>query len=496
MVFTQPVFLLLLIPWIAVLIWVLIGHGEMVYVSTTRFWTTNTSHAPVRARLRPPPRWAVLVLSGLLCWIFYSSGFTFGSPVSSIRWVMDRQVLTQTALLHDPELLRVIDREKIVSVPDGPDPFVPTAAPTLDRLQQTVQRWLRESDEILYVVTSQALKIDHPRVQIIQPNYDIQNAGIQHLAITLTPRPQVMVRVWNQTEHSQAVLQVEQVRQTIRLPERGQTRDYFVDLPNPGPVVQVTLEVQDDLPVDNQAWQVIRSPTVHVQVDPGLPEPVTRFADVYQEVHVPKPGAPSVRLTRDPTRMAPVVVFKSGGQSGSGKWHVIPHPVTRWIDWEGIRPFIDKSLSENELSGEVVVRLGDRPLVAVSPGRVEIGFDPGRLADRPELVVLLANAIEWVVGEQGVYECVGPGELGNDWQMEQGIQGIDEGPGVYVHPTRGRQAVCVPAIEVPPRFTRSRRIPDLSDSPGEWVGPGLLFTGSILILSGLFCLTPKGRRVR
>lgn len=496
MVFTHPLFLILLIPWIVVVIWFLMGKGETVYVSTTRFWKTDAPHTAATDQWRPPPGWAVLVLSGLLCLIFYSSGFTFGRSVSGVRWVMDRHVWTQAVLSNDPERVRAIDRTKTVSVPDASDPFRPTAAPTLEQLKQTVQRLLHESDETLVVVTAQPFQIDHPRVQILRPDHAIKNAGIQYVALTLVPHPQIMVRVWNQTEQTQAVLRVDQARQIIELPEPGKAKEYFVDLTQPGPVVQVILELKDDLPVDNQAWLVLRSPRVRLEIGPGLSEPVARFASAYQQVHVPNPQSDRVIITRDPRQVPTGVVLKSGGRSGLGPLSVTDHPVVRWIDWERIRPLIDKSLSEDELSGDPVVLIGDRPVVTTGPGRVEIGFDLNRLSNRSELVTLLANAIEWVAGERGVYEWVGPGELGPEWQMEQGMQGIDHAPGVYVHPTLGRQAVSVPAIQVTQGPIRPLQDQELSDRTAKWVGPGLLLTGSILILMGLFCLTPKGRRVR
>lgn len=498
MIFATPIYLLLLLPWAGVVAWVLFGRAEFARVSTTMFWEKTDTSTTTRRGLRKPPLWAVLMLLAMLAAILAAGGLGVEGGRPRVVWVVDRNLMTITDLTRDADLQAMIDASAVVPVPETRGRFTqPTTLDTRAAVEQAVQRLLRESDLPLVVVTSQDLRFGDARVTVMHPKSRTPNAGIDHFAVVTRPRPQAMVRVYNGTDAQRALLRVGDASQTIELPPAGQTKDFFVDIVSPGDVIEAVLETGDLLKTDNRAWLVREGATPRLATSPGLGEPVRRFVAVYGQHAAPAADAATVAITDDADAPSPAVIVRAGASTVVGEVRAADHPVNRWIDWTAVAPLVRDVVAEVPPRGEPVVWLGDRPIVAAGEGRVEIGFDVSKLASGAELVMLLTNAIEFASGGRSEYTAVAPAVLGAGWRRVDAGAGetIEHPPGVYTDGTNKR-AVNVRAWR--PALTPPPSNPPLPDGGREVVrlGGALLIVSLGMVLWGVFCLTPKGRRVR
>src|SRR5581483_11639099 len=146
------------------------------------------------------------------------------------------------------------------ALPDRLAAEPPTSMETADEIRASVAEALSHGDGPVLVVSDQGLDRTDPRLIQIAPAEAIDDVGIAAMSLRVSPRPELMVKVLNQSGKQEVMLRVETANKTIerpiRLPARGEARNEFIDLPQAGPVVSVKIEGSDDLEADDQAWLV------------------------------------------------------------------------------------------------------------------------------------------------------------------------------------------------------------------------------------------------
>jgi hypothetical protein len=344
----------------------------------------------------------------------------------------------------------------------------PTAVDTGERLPQVVRRVLAERDGPVVVVSVESPTTRDPRVRWWRPPGAVANAGIEHFAITTGERPQAMVRVYNATAVREASLRVADVERTIELPASGQSRDYFVDLPPPDEAVTAELRIDDAIAADNVAYAARSSAWPRIEAAAALPPALARLVRVYTEARPPAADGRVVTITTDPA-FAGRAVFLATGEAaatpaGGGAVDVIPHPITRDVDWQRLLPGPaggPTGTPSSSAKPQAAVPGGDwRPVVTVggvavvavreTPHRqVWVGLDPSAGVATAAYVVLWTAVLDHLGDGPTTYASQPPREPPPAWRRQTPTLPIDAAPGLFTTPD-GPRATTVPAVRVPP----------------------------------------------
>lgn len=462
MSFAAPFWLLGLIPWAALSLWMLTGRRPRTPVPFLDLWEGPVTPPKPKTSLRWPPLFVVLALASLLLAVIGAAKPRMaGAGGASVAVVIDRGI-TMSALRSGGELTRFSNlagevcgellsalghrRVELIFVPGGASrrtdlsdlPSISTEAPptawrTEGELATAVRAALDRGAGPVVVLTDQPIPIRDNRMLVIPPDRLPQNVSIVHVAARETPQPQVMVRVRNQSDRTQATLVVRSngspTSRPIALPPSGTEENFFCDAPPLGPVLAVELEVGDDLVFDNRAWLVRQRTWPVIEVRGAIPEALRRMIDVYRDV---RPGGEgSVRVTVAgnlfgiPTDAPGVGVLTGVPRSSPPREQtvrVVDHPLTADVDWAAIA----REAAATGMPGEgwrAIVSSGQRVYLAVrekpAPA-VWVGFVSDVWPRTPEFVVFWTNIFDFL--GQGGDEYVG-GELaqiGNGWRAVPG----------------------------------------------------------------------------
>jgi hypothetical protein len=268
-----------LLPWGALVVWLMRGHQERARVPFLRLWQTTSPFPRSNRSMRIPPAAVCCLLAALLLAILGAAGPTVGTQRGGlpITLVVDRDV-TMSAKLDRVDRFRALQdvaipalREtiglgptKVVAVPGGEmgdwgsggdrlhevQQLEPLAVRTRGLLESTIQQILQSSADPVVVLSDQQLAARDDRVVQISLDQRIDNVGIVLVAARQNPKPQVMVLLRNQSPSTQAELVVQtagqSVSQLIDLPPKPGEARMFVDMPALGPVVSIQLNVDDD----------------------------------------------------------------------------------------------------------------------------------------------------------------------------------------------------------------------------------------------------------
>lgn len=454
-----PIWLWLLVPWAVVTVWMLRARGREVGVPFVMLWREARAVAPVRRGIRLPSAGVLLLLGAMLLAIVAA-----GQPairgvgdVPPFTLIVDRGagVADRPAggwaelaerLADQPGLSR---RVRLVVVPGDAaiatdldqlgailDRMTPTALATGEMLQSAAATALRDSDQPVIVVTPRAIDLDHPRLAVLHPPAGLGTAAIAHLAYRHDPRPQVMVRVMNQSIHSHVRLRVDvegnAIERVIDLPGSGEARSYFVDVPGArsddaaaadatsAGVVFAELRMEDDSSADNRAWLVRDGAWPRIEPADPLPPAIDRMIAIYTAARPPGRDAPVVLISRQPLddRVAGVVLPQATRRMDTPAMAAVAHPVMEKVTFDAIQSVrvTDAPLPEGFA---VILSADDQPVIAVrdQPTRqVWIGMETAALADQPMFVVLWANVLRWAGGDGVRYTSDRPRTLGADWR--------------------------------------------------------------------------------
>lgn len=440
MTLLAPVWLWLVVPWLALVVYLLRATGRDVQVPFIDLWKDHAPAPAPRRTRRLPPLSVLLILSAMLLAILAAakpairtvgSGGRIAAIVDAGATMPARALRSALEQAHQAMLnagwsrwqvdLLILpgDEARQTIVSDWPShtaDLSPVEEDTAPALNRAIRRQLATSSESLLVISNQRLPVDDDRLIHIVPDHAIANAGIAHAAIGLTPRPQLMLRVLNQSPVTTATLRLTlddaaPIEQLIDLPAAGETRDLFIDLPHAPDVLAAHILIDDDLPHDNRAMLRRRGAWARIEPLGPLPAELSRMLDIYSRHRPARDDAPRIVITADPARLPPAVagaVALAGDRSASvaDELSVTAHPITRDIAWDDWLTSVARTTAHLPDGLQPLVTSGDDVLLAIrdTPARqVWLAFDTTPLTATPQYVILWTNILTWLGGEGVTY---------------------------------------------------------------------------------------------
>jgi hypothetical protein len=465
MSFTYPIWLIALLPWAAVTVYLLWGRRKRINVPFLDLWQIPVRGQRPRRKLAAPPVALAAAIGALFLSVLAAAGPSVIVPGAAsagpVTVVVDRGLGMSAGGKQGTRYARVAEefsrtlspaaRLELFVVPGAPAPTVADASDlpgivrraerTAIRTDAAVRRLVRQRlDDTAgpVVVVSDAdlgpLR-DESRVVQVAPEGAVKNAGIVTLAARETPRPQVMVRVRNDTRAvTTATLTVSAgdnlspTERTIDLPTAGDQRDYFIDVARLGDTVSARLVAPgDELDADDGAWLVRESspPAIEAKQPVGALE---RLVAVYRELRPPGGGSRKVLLVRSaadlPAGTAGVVVHAGGVSASVRPATVVAHPIT-----DAVRNWTELQLPMGTTTAPPV---GWTPLLSTADGRVLVAvkesndvrqawvvIDADRWANTHEYVAFWTAVFDWTGAAGGAVESFAshPLEEGTpDWR--------------------------------------------------------------------------------
>src|SRR5262245_9714599 len=268
----SPLWLLLVAPWAALSLWLLLARNPRVSVPFIELWqSSDVPHHRVRHHLRPPPLALACALAALLCAILAAARpVVRATGVSSpITVIVDRGVTmsangTGGTRLDEAMTLAKSARAPFgggritsISVPAGATDR-PTALDTKTEVWRAVRQALLKSDDPVVLISDKDLHANDTRLVQIAPASRPRNAAITRLSARGSPSEvAVMATVRSDSPPRSAELRVsgagQTVVRTIDLPGNGAEANYFFVLPAASDTIVAELVVEDDLAADNRA---------------------------------------------------------------------------------------------------------------------------------------------------------------------------------------------------------------------------------------------------
>lgn len=470
MTFAAPLWLIGLVPWAAVMLYLLTGRWREHRVPFVSLWTGPVTGPRPTRKLTAPPRAVAAALAAMLLALLAAAGpqleLAGRGRVPRVTVVIDRGATmsargaasTRFSELAD-SVAAEIDRAqsstrvdlRVVPPSRGADlrrmkDVPPTALDTGDALAAAVAE-LRDRPWPLVVVSDRPLPNGEGVIHAT-PEQRVFNAGIVRVSVRESPRPQVMVSVRNQTTLPAASIEVltgdRAASVDVELPPAGgEPRDFFVDVPAVGRVVQVRLVVEDSFEADDRAWLVREGNWPRIEARTGLGAELARMVEVYGGSRPSTDASPRVAIVADAAQlvgeMRGVVISRPGPQTGgdgslSGTApELVPHPITRGLEG-ALTLRLGEAAPSPPAGWTPVVRAGGRVAVAVreAPARqVWVGFDSVDFARRPEFVVFWANVFDWLGGGGGAeYRAEAVGPLASAWRRVE-AEDVRAEPGLW-----------------------------------------------------------------
>lgn len=339
MTWAAPLWLFALLPWSAVVAYLLWGRRPRVDVPFLELWPARDEGIRVRRRATPPPvALAMAILATLLALLAAGRpavrGPRDGSPVSVVidrGWTMSSIGANNPApappgnVYHDALQSLGSRPLNVWTVPAGAnEPFIvnasnllagppadrcpPTAVDTRDALRATVRdRLAEDNDTPVIVFSNQPLGIDDDRIVQIAPPSPAYDAAIVQLsardaAAGQGPPPQVMALLRAAPGLTTARLRMttgdETREREITFPPEGGERDAFVDFTRFGPTIKAELLIAGDGQLaNNTAWLVRESSWPRIEARVPLPPYVQRMVDVFTRRRPPTDSSKRVVIT-------------------------------------------------------------------------------------------------------------------------------------------------------------------------------------------------------
>jgi hypothetical protein len=510
--FASPLWLWGLIAWGVLAAWLLWGRRPRRDVPFLALWSGAIEQRRPRRKIERPPISLLLVLASTLLALLAAAG-----PVvhgvgrgAALTVVLDRGLMMSAATNGRTrfaeaaaELAAKAPRARIhmIVVPgdyatdtDGAhlsqmaDMLAPTAVHTDALVAQAAQRELATTTGPVILLTDNNLPFHDPRLVLFPPTGAIEDVGISAMAARATPRPQVMVRVLNQSRQTATTLRVESdgdaTEMPLVLPHRGEERVYFVDVPKLGETIAASLDVHDDLPADDRAWLVRSSEWPAIEPRAPLSKADQRMIEVYARHRPPGAKAPRVIITNDvaPLAQEDRAIILSGAASvlrPSSPLVVKDHPITQYIDWQkmetvGVAPAPDGWDPLVTADGQAIVAVRTEPA-----RQVWIGFDLDAWAAKPQFVIFWTNVLDWV----------GQGE---ELFTSEPVEDLNP-PGIRVDESGGRHAANAFAERVAPSAAQKVDFVPDSAATGKPLSPVVAF-GAVMAICLAAVAWPRAKR--
>jgi hypothetical protein len=483
MSFLSPIWLVGLIPWTGLVLWMLRDRATVAAVPFTRLWPENAGASARRARRLPSVSVAAVLAAALLGILAAANPRCgFGGRSSNRFVVIVDRGLTMSAVnsrgqrrfveAADSAAGAIGDAEITwQAVPESdansPRDFQPTAVVDAEAIRFAAQQALRSSQGMVIVLSDQVLKLNDPRVIQISPESPVTNVGIEHFAVRAGAHPQAMVTIFNQSGGSKATLMIrcdgQEIRQDLDLPATGSKKNYFVDLPSSGNVVEAQVIAEDNLDLNHSAWAVRGSAWPKLEARAMLPPELNRMIEVYSRNRPADAGSKVVAVTISGDSNSPNVPTAILAEGGSpvhftNQILVEDSPLTVGVDWRSalsVTPILPPPAQD----WKPMVRVGELVAVAVQETpirRVWVGFRSDDFARKPDFVIFWSNVFNWLAPGSIEYFSQAIGRLDGNWQL-QGLprvslprQDVGLVPGLYRGSDGSLIAVNASAPTIPP----------------------------------------------
>jgi hypothetical protein len=443
MFFVAPIWLIGLIPWLGITLWMLRGRAESADVPFVRLWPSAFPRQHQRA-VRLPPLAVVAVLAALLLCILAAARPAIGSDASSRLAVIVDRGLTMSATSSTGET-------RFAEASDMLKSAVPSAAhiewisPPPNSTPAILRRAVQASDApVVVLLSDQDLGLNDPRLVQFAPDWPVTNVGIESLAIGQGPHPQAMVRVRNQSSLATATLTVQGENQIIPLPPTGESKNYFVDLSNLGPIVQADIDADDNLKMNHSAWCVLRGAWPQIEARSPLPPELERMIEIYSKHRPASENSPHVAVVWGNAAI-PIdeasAILTNGDRNlvslDSLKFAAGPLQIDR-IDWR--TALADARIGELPPGDwTAVVSVSDSAVIAVQTSpirRVWIGFESPNFSHTTDFVVFWSAVLDWLGDGKPDYASQSAVPLDRQWiriEPDGPVSADEMGwiPGVY-----------------------------------------------------------------
>lgn len=512
--FYAPIWLVGLLPWMAVVTLLLLGRHRRVDVPFIDLWKGVVPARQAKRGMKLPPIGLAAALAAMLLAILAAArpGIRNKSVGKTVTIIVDRGITMSArgrsaltlpsppspgvpgeGVIRYRELIRtagpMILREfgngpvELVIVPSGEtvktdrnswaklaEAQKPTAVDSGASLRAEVRRRLGEGSAVIVVLSDQPLDIADERLVRIEPDAKLSNVGIIKLAAREGQTSQVMVRVRNQSALSRATLNMFVdgtgiAKLDVELPPTGAERDYFVDVPKLGKVIRAELKAEDELPADNVAWLVREQAWPIVEARTPLRAEVQRMVELYARQRPSGAGSKRVAIvaageetpTNEPAVVLAMPSSEVPGESSGDEVKVVDHAVTQAVqDWSGAMKGATLAAEPTGAEWASVVSVGGKTAVAVRAAgarQVWVGFENPRFGQSANFVIFWTNVLTWV-GEGGDTFASGvTGQLGSGWTSVESNGNAGEAglwPGLYRRSDGVMRAVNSPEVKVEP----------------------------------------------
>jgi len=520
MTFAAPWALLLLIPWLATALYVLLATREVAYVPFVRLWPKSEATQQARRSVHRPPLWVVGVLLAMLLAILAAAGLGVRTRRRSITVIVDCGVSMSAKGRVDSALaplkLTSADTLHVIPIPGEPfdvagdkpvDRLIFTADDTTSLLDHTLRDTLAKTAGPIVVVSDRPPTFAESAALWLRPAAPLDDVAIELFSVTPTTpgKAQAMVRIFNGTERTSAGLigpgvvnlhgPTGFISPKIDLPPRGQRRDFFFDIDYAADVEALSVEIliDDAIRADNSAYLVRDRRTPAILPDAALSPSQRRMIDIYAAHR--GPADPARKITVAPFPLPPdrpgVWLAAGGSEKLPRELNVTSHPVTRSVDW----PAIAADATGGRVPGDNWKALFGSPnaaLLAVREAPVRqvwVGFDIDAFSNWSDYVVLWTNVLDWVGdGSQGfVAEAAGESKAANVWITADAS--VHDSPGVYSHADGSKYAVAPPVL--PP--AKAQAAPDTSSFLRSVAAVRPLSSYLSFLALGIFALSLAGR---
>jgi hypothetical protein len=277
MTWAAPLWLLGLLPWSALVLYLLWGRRRRTDVPFLDLWQVPAEGVRVRRRVSPPPVAVALAVLAMLLAVLAAGRPAVPWPGggSAVAVVIDRGYTmsargsggatrtVESVLVAGETLKRVAPFRRVErSVVPGPGPqrtdafdllYPPVQSPTAldsrDALRVAVRAALARGPGPVLVLSDQPTGFDHERVIPIPPAGSVRNARIVTVAARERPAAQVMVRVRGGAGIERGTVRVTSAGASAGREvdlSAGREADVFLDLPGLGDSLKAELLVGDN----------------------------------------------------------------------------------------------------------------------------------------------------------------------------------------------------------------------------------------------------------
>jgi hypothetical protein len=430
----SPLWLLALFPWAALTAWVLVGRRRRQPVPFLPLWDAPEHLRRPKKGFEPPPLSVLLALIATLLAVLAlarpqltfatthsaertwtvlldrGASMSARAPSGQLRFVEAVRALADAlSARHESIRLDVHDVPTSTGWQGPPADLVQalttcprTAVSTRDELRAAIDASAARGGPVLLLCDQDLGPLPAHVIQV-RPDTSPHDVGI----VALAYRPgQVMVTLAATHATSRSlVLQSgdRTLRQSVDLPANS-PRNLFLNFDPAADTIEARLEgPADHFEADDRAWLVRRRSWPTLEPRSPISDELRRIIDVYRRYRPAAEDSPRVAIGRpgDVKADEPAVLLApvADPESPHADIRPTPHPITTGVDWSGLAAGLAVSADHPPDGWTVVLRAGDRPLVAVrdAGGRqVWIGFESRPFARTPGYVVFWTAVFNWL----------------------------------------------------------------------------------------------------